>query len=231
VTGGLLARVGAEAAGTGVLVGIGTGSVVWSARIGGVAQWELAVAWFFAVLIPILLFVQRSGAHLNPAVTVALAVSGRISYLEVPPYLVGQFGGAFLGSLAVWGLLGDAAHLGATVPHGASVGPAFPLEFGFTAALVAAVFVLSDRGEGRFRWRLALPPSVVAVSTFLIGPVTGSSLNPARTIAPAVLAATYTDLWVYLLAVPLGAVAVALVWKPRAVDRLDRGPGRLEVSE
>jgi aquaporin NIP len=229
VTAGLLPRVAAEVAGTALLVGIGTGSIVWAARAGGVPQWELAVAWFLAVLVPIALFVGVSGAHLNPAVTIALAASGRVSWGEVPPYLAGQLGGAFLGSLAVWGTSGNAAHLGATIPNGGDVGLTFVLEFGFTAALVAAVFVLADRGEGRFRWRLALPPAVVGVSTFLIGPITGSSLNPARSLAPAVLSATYVDLWVYLLAVPLAALAVALVWKPRTVDRLDRGPGRVEV--
>jgi glycerol uptake facilitator-like aquaporin len=96
--------------------------------------------------------------------------------------------------------------------------------------LVGAVFVLADLGEGRGGWRVVLPPTVVATSTYLIGPWTGSSLNPARTIAPALLSGTYTDLWVYLTAVPLGALFMAALWRPRSVDRLDRGPGRTETS-
>ncbi len=231
MTGGAVPRFAAETAGTALLVGLGTGSIVWAARIGGVPQWDLAVAWSLAVLVPITLFIRVSGAHLNPAVTLALAVSGRISWWAVPTYVAGQFAGAFLGSFTVWAALGDYARLGATTPHDGTVPLTFALELGFTAVLVAAVFVLADRGEGRFRWRLALPPAVVGVSTFLIGPITGSSLNPARTLAPALLSATYTDLWVYLLAVPLGAMGVALVWRPRAVDRLDRGPGRIEVAD
>jgi MIP family channel proteins len=231
VTARTLPRFAAEAAGTSLLVGIGTGSVVWAVRTGGIPQWELAVAWFLGVLVPIVLFISVSGAHLNPAVTLALAASGRIAWREVLPYVTGQFAGAFLGSAVVWLALGDSARLGATVPHHASAAATFALEFAFTALLVASVFVLADQGEGRFRWRLLLPPAVVGLSTFLIGPITGSSLNPARTIAPAVLSSTYTDLWVYLVAVLLAAVVVALLWKPRAVDRLDRGPGRLEVSD
>jgi aquaporin NIP len=231
LTTGTLSRVAAEAAGTSLLVGLGTGSVVWAVRAGGIPQWELGVAWFLAVLIPILLFIGVSGAHLNPAVTLALAASRRIAWREVPPYVVGQLAGAFLGSAVVLETLGDSARLGATVPHHIGVAATFVLEFAFTALLVASVFVLADQGEGGYRWRLLLPPGVVGVSTFLIGPFTGSSLNPARTIAPAVLSSTYTDLWVYLVAVPLAAVVVALLWKPRAVDRLDRGPGRLEVSD
>ena len=190
----------------------------------------MAVGWFLAVLVPIVLFIQVSGAHLNPVVTLSLAASGRIAWREVPPYVLGQIAGALVGSAVVLGTLGDLAHLGATVPAQGNVLRAFLAEAVFTAALVAAVFVLADRGEGRGRWRVLLPPTVVAISTYLIGPWSGSSLNPARTIAPAILSATYTDLWVYLTAIPLGALLVAAAWKPRAVDRLDRGPGRVEIS-
>ena len=199
-------------------------------RLGGFPQYVLAIAWFLAVLVPILLFVEVSGAHLNPVVTLGLALSRRIDWREVPPYVVSQLAGAFLGSAIVLVSLGDLAHLGATVPAQADALRAFVLEFAFTAALVASVFVLADRGVGRWRWRLALPPAVVGVSTYLIGPWTGSSLNPARTIAPAVLSATYSEIWVYLIAVPLAACVVALAWRPRSVDRLDRGPGRVETS-
>lgn len=223
-------RVLAEAAGTALLVGIGTGAIVLSAREGGVPQWELALAWFFAVLLPIVLFVETSGAHLNPAVTLGLAVSGRIAWREVPEYALGQFAGAFLGSAAVALLVGRGAHLGSTIPS-TSLAAAFGGEAVFTAALLAAVFFLADRGEGDHRWRLTLPPLVVGVSTYVIGPLTGSSLNPARTVAPAVLSGTFTDLWVYLAAVPLGALLAGLAWRPSSVDRLDRGPGRRRPGE
>jgi glycerol uptake facilitator-like aquaporin len=226
----IVRRAAAEAAGTAILVGVGTASIVGGARLGGFAQWELAVAWFFAVLIPIVLFVRVSGAHLNPVVTLSLAASGRIAWKEVPTYATAQFLGAFVGSGLVLLTLGSLAHLGATIPAQGNALPAFLAEMVFTGALIASVFVLADRGEGPGRWRLLLPPTVVAISTYLIGPWSGSSLNPARTIAPAVLSATYTDLWVYLTAVPLAALLVALVWRPRSVDRLDRGPGRVETS-
>jgi len=223
-------RAAAEAAGTALLVGIGTGTIVEAARLGGIPLWLMASAWFLAVLVPIVLFIRFSGAHLNPVVTLALAVSGRIDWREVPFYLLGQFSGAFLGSLCVLAALGDVHHLGATLPTQGNILRAFPAELAFTAALVAAVFVLSDLGEGRARWRILLPPTVVAFATYLIGPWTGSSLNPARTLAPAILSGTYIDLWVYLTAVPLGAFLVAVLWRPRSVDRLDRGPGRGDIS-
>ncbi|MGD0257476.1 MAG: aquaporin [Thermoplasmata archaeon] len=226
----ILGRALAEAAGTALLVGIGTGAVVLAARSGGIPQWAVAGAWFLAVLVPIVLLIGESGAHLNPVVTLALAASGRIAWRELPAYVLGQFAGAFGASGLVLATLGDHAHLGSTFPAPGVGGWTFPAEFVFTAALIGSVFVLADRGEGWHRWRLALPPAVVALSTYVIGPWTGSSLNPARTIAPAVLSGTYSDLWIYLTAVPLGALAVAAFWRPRAVDRLDRGPGRLKTD-
>jgi len=226
----ILGRALAEAAGTALLVGIGTGAVVLAARSGGIPPWAMAGAWFLAVLVPIVLLIGESGAHLNPVVTLALAASGRIAWRELPAYVLGQFAGAFGASGVVLATLGDHAHLGSTFPAPGVGGWTFPAEFVFTAALIGSVFVLADRGEGWHRWRLALPPAVVALSTYVIGPWTGSSLNPARTIAPAVLSGTYSDLWIYLTAVPLGALAVAAFWRPRAVDRLDRGPGRLKTD-
>ncbi|MCI4365600.1 MAG: aquaporin [Thermoplasmata archaeon] len=225
-----LVRWLSEAAGTALLVGIGTGTIVASARVGGISLGLMAVAWSAAVLLPILLFIRVSGAHLNPAVTLALAGSGRIAWREVPPYVASQLGGAFLGSGLVWAVLGRGDHLGATLPAHGDLIPVIVGEMTFSALLVGAVFLLSDQGEGRRRWRLLLPTVAVGLSTYVIGPFTGSSLNPARSIAPAVLSGTYTDLWAYLLVVPTTALALALVWRPRSVDRLDRGPGRLDSS-
>lgn len=224
--GSLLRRCAAEASGTALLVGIGTASIVVNARTGLLPLPVLAVAWAAAVLVPILLFIRVSGAHLNPVVSLALAASGRLDRREVPSYVLSQTAGAFLASGAVLVALGKAGDLGVTVPANGEIVRAFLAEVAFTALLVAAVFALADRGEGRFRWRLGLPPLAVGLSTYVIGPWSGSSLNPARTLAPAVVAGIYTDLWVYLVAVPVGALIVSALWKPRSVDRLDRGLGR-----
>ena len=226
----LVHRCLAEVAGTALLVGIGTGTIVAAGNAGGIPQGLMAAAWFLAVLVPIVLFIGVSGAHLNPAVTLALASSGRIAWREAPPYWLSQCAGAFLASFSVLFLLGGGSHLGATLPANGDVLRAFVSEAAFTALLVATVFVLADKGEGRGRWRVLLPPAAVGLSTYIIGPWTGSSLNPARTLAPAVLSATYGDLWVYLVAVPLAAAVVAVLWRPRSVDLADRGPGRAEVT-
>jgi MIP family channel proteins len=230
VTPSLLARCLAEFAGTALLVAIGTGTIVGAAAHGGIPAWAMALAWTAAVLVPILIFVHVSGAHLNPAVTFALAASGRIGWQELPPYVLSQFAGAFLGSAAVATLFGWPPNLGATIPSTGDLTQVAGGEMAFTALLIVAVFTLSDRGEGPRRLRLLLPPLAVGLSTLVIGPITGSSLNPARSVAPAVLSGSYSDLWVYLVVIPVAAGLVALAWRPRSVDRLDRGPGREGVA-
>jgi glycerol uptake facilitator-like aquaporin len=191
----------------------------------------MATAWFFAVLVPMVLFIKVSGAHLNPAVTLGLAVRGRLAWNETPGYWASQVLGAFLASFVVLLFLGGGRHLGATIPLNGNLLRTFGAEAAFTALLVAAVFVLADRGEGRGRWRIVLPPGAVGISTYVIGPWTGCSLNPARSIAPAVLSGTYTGLWVYLVAVPLAATVVAVLGRPGSVGIPDRGPGRVGTSE
>jgi glycerol uptake facilitator-like aquaporin len=215
----LVHRCLAEVVGTALLVGIGTGGIVGSARAGSFSVPLVVLAWFLAVFLPIVLFVRISGAHLNPAVTLALAASGRFERRAVPPYLAGQFAGAFLGSASLWGLTGSNAHLGATVPRIPDLALAMGGEAVFTALLVAAVFLLSDLGEGSSRWRLTLPAAAVALSTWLIGPWSGCSLNPARSLAPAVLSGTYTDLWAYVITVVLSGLAIAAIWRATPPDR------------
>jgi MIP family channel proteins len=205
----LVHRLAAEALGTALLVGTGTAAIVATSSVGDGRFLWLAVAWFVAVSVPVFLFSSVSGAHLNPVVTLALAVDRRVPTSEVPSHVAAQFAGAFLGSGAVLAAFGPAHGLGATVPTAGDVVRALALEFLFTFVLVAAVLILVRRGAGPGRWRLLWPGAMVAVSTYVIGPWTGSSLNPARTLAPAVLSGTYSDLWVYFVAPPLGALAAA----------------------
>lgn len=216
-------RAASEFAGTALLVGIGTGAIVAAAGWGNVPGWVLPAAWFLAVLVPIALFVDVSGSHINPAITVALAVSGRTGWRDVPGYMASQLAGAFAASLTVRAIFGGGSNLGATVPDGEPLAVAFAGEAAFTALLVGTVFLLADRGFGRGRWRLLLPPAVVALSTYVIGPWTGSSLNPARTLAPAVVSGTYTDLGLYLVVVPAAAVLVAFLARRSSAVPATRG--------
>ncbi|HEV2317913.1 MAG TPA: MIP/aquaporin family protein [Thermoplasmata archaeon] len=220
----LLLRCLAEVGGTAALVGIGTGAIVAGANAGGVAQWVLALAWFAAVAIPVLAFAAVSGAHLNPVVTLGLMVDRRFPSREIAPYAGAQFAGAFTGTLLVRAALGTGAHLGSTLSRAPSLVDTFLLEFAFTAALVLSVLVIVRLGPAASRWWLLVPPAVVGISTFVIGPWTGSSLNPARSIAPAVISQSFDGLWVYLLATPLAALAVALSVRRSGASRSEAEP-------
>lgn len=214
----LVVRCGAEFAGTATLVAVGTGAIVAASNLGGVPQWELAIAWFLAVLIPVLAFARLSGSHINPAVTLMLAASGRFEVREVVPYAAAQLSGALLGTLLVRSALGSGADLGAAVPHGIGLPEVFWLEFSFTFLLLLSVLVLTRAGGPVGRWELSLPAAIVGVSTECIGPLTGSSLNPARSLAPALVSGAAAGLGVYLgAAVAAAALAAVLAqaWKRR----------------
>ncbi len=212
-------RCAAEATGTALLVAIGTGAIVAGANAGGIPQWALAVAWFVAVTAPVLAFARLSGAHLNPAVTLSLVAVRRFPPREGLAYIGAQLSGALVGSAGVWALFGDGAHLGATLPRGGNVAVALPLEFAFTLALAISVLYITAPGKVASRGELLLPGTVVGISTFLIGPWTGSSLNPARSLAPALLTGTYQYLWAYLLATVLGGLAASALIRWGAATR------------
>lgn len=214
-------RCFAELAGTAILVGAGTGSIVSGAAVGGWPQWLLALSWFGAVALPIQAFAYVSGAHLNPAVTLGLVGARRFPPGEAPWFLVAQVAGGFLGSLAVLVLLGPQDHLGATLPGPAGPVWVFPLEFTGAFALVGSVLHLTGLGRAPRRTELLLPAGVVGLATFLIGPWTGCSLNPVRSLAPAVLSGDVTWLWLYFVATAAGTFAAVAVWRvhPRRTAR------------
>ncbi len=210
-------RLLAEAVGTALLVGIGTGAVVAGASVGGTPIALLALAWFAAVALPIAALGDVSGAHLNPAVTLGLVASRRFPPREAAPYAAAQLAGAFAASLTVLATLGNSADLGATIPYRGRDGAALGLELAFTFALVGSVLWLTDPERRPHRAERLLPAAVVGVATYLIGPWTGCSLNPARTLAPALLSGAVGPLWVYLVSAPAAALLASAVVRPGAV--------------
>lgn len=218
------ARYLSEVAGTALLVGIGTGAIVLGADRGGAPIGLIALAWFVAVLLPVELFAYVSGAHLNPAVTVGLIAAGRFPRAEGPPFVAAQLVGALAGSFAVREGLGSAAHLGATLPGAAGPLAIVPMEFTFTLLLAASVLYLTGLDREPTRVELVLPAAVVGLSTWLIGPYTGSSLNPARSLAPALLSGDLDWLWLYLLVTTLAALVAAaiVVRRPRRIRALSQ---------
>lgn len=221
----------AEAIGTFFLVLAGT-SVATAATLGrpiaGGSADSLAVALAFGLALAALVSAlgHVSGAHLNPAVTLGLAVTGKFPARYVPAYLIAQFLGATLAALAVWAIYGDAgrdvAALGATAPAaGTSVLQAFLVEALITFFLVFVVISVATDERAPAQ---AAGPAVgfaLAAAVLIGGPVTGAAVNPARALGPMVVAGKFTAAWVYVLAPVVGGV-LATVLYDRFVKKADK---------
>jgi MIP family channel proteins len=217
-----LARaVTAEAAGTFVLVLAITSAAVaatLSRPVAGAPYGSLAVpvAGGLALAIAAASLGHISGAHLNPAVTLGLAISRRFPWAYAPGYVIAQFAGAIAAAAVTWGLYGNQARaiaaLGAPVPAGGvSAGRVLAAEAVVTFVLVLVVVaVATDTRVPRGIAAMAIG-AALAVAIVISGPVSGAGVNPARAIGPMILAGQFTDWWAYLAApVAGGVVAVAL---------------------
>jgi aquaporin Z len=156
---------------------------------------------------------RLSGSHLNPAVTLALGVLGRVSARDLGGYLVAQFAGALLGALAfhlLWGR--TALSIGGGVTHPSIATPlALLLEAAMTGLLVGTILFFLSR-KRLARWTPLAVWALLAVLIWRLSRYTGTSLNPARSEGPAVAFSDLADLWLYLIAPVAGALAVAVVW-------------------
>ncbi len=201
----------AEALGTFALVFFGCGAIVVDAERGGLGHLGVSLAFGLVVMTMVAALGRISGAHINPAVTVALAARGRFAWPAVPGYVAAQIAGAVLAAVVLRASLGNVADLGATQPSG-SDGQSFVWEVVMTAALlVVIVSVVSDSRVTAVGAAAAIGGTIALVS-LVGGPISGASLNPARSFAPAVVSGDLSALWVYLTAPVLGALAGAFVY-------------------
>lgn len=202
----------AEFLGTGMIIFFGAGCVA-AMKLAGAAfgQWEICIVWGLAVSMAVYMTAGVSGAHLSPAVTVALCLFGTFEGRKVVPYIVAQVAGAFCAAALVYGLYYnlfldyesshhmvrgsveslDLAGIFSTYPNPhISVGQAFLVEMVITAVLVAVIMALTDDGNGVPRGPMAplLIGLLVAIIGGAMGPLTGFALNPARDLGPKMFA-------------------------------------------
>jgi MIP family channel proteins len=191
-------RLTAEAVGTFFLVLIGPGAVMVDARTGG-ALGVLGIAAAFAVVVVGVVYL--SGAHINPAVSIACWSSGRLPGRRVGPYIAAQCGGAVAGSLVLRAVIGNVGQLGATLPR-VSVASAFAIEWLLSFALMWVIVSAATNGAP---WAIGL---TVGFCALIAGPATGASMNPARSFGPALVGGIWGAHWLYWCA-PITGMAVA----------------------
>ena len=197
----------AEFIGTFALLFCGTGAAVINQETGGVIT-HAGVAITFGLIVMSMIYAlgNISGCHINPAVTIAFTVSKKFKIKEVFPYIISQLAGAFLASIILKYLFPHNETLGATLPAGTAM-QSFIIEFILTFFLMFVIINVAtgSKEEGMFAG-LAIG-AVVLLEAMFAGPVSGASMNPARSIAPAIVSGHMENLWIYILAPILGASA------------------------
>jgi aquaporin Z len=202
-------RLFSELLGTFFLVLVAVGGGMVSARFGGsaVPYGALVVAPALMVAAIILFMGAVSGAHLNPAVSIAFALRGDFPWRRVPAYVVAQFLGAVLATLLLWALLGQQGSAGLTLPGaGISTTTAMLWEVVLTAGLVSTILGVSSGAQQLGPIAAIGVGSYIALAGLWGSPVSGASMNPARSLGPAFVLGDWTAWWAYLLGPVLGAM-------------------------
>jgi aquaporin NIP len=203
----------AEALGTFALVFCGTGAIIANEITGGgVTHVGIAVTFGLIVSGMVFSFGGISGAHLNPAVTIAFWIAGKFPKTEILLYVVAQLLGAFLASGLLKFLFPQSTNLGSTLPSGTEL-QSFILEIILTFLLMTVI--LNTATESKEKGMLAgiAVGSTVLLEAMFAGPISGASMNPARSIAPAVLSGVLEHLWIYIVAPVTGAALSVFVWE------------------
>lgn len=202
----------AELVGTFIVVTSATGSIVFDAKLGGILGIPfIAFAPFVGVAISVYLFGKVSMAHFNPAVTIGYLITGHLRKNLLAWYFGAEIIGALLASVFVKYVIGTEANLGANAPnYDYSLSVIFGIEVLASAFLMAVIYaVVLTKGLKGFSG-IAIG-GIVGLDIFFFGLISGASMNPARSLAPALLSGHLEDLWLYLTATFVGTSLVALL--------------------
>jgi aquaporin Z len=194
----------AEALGTFALVGIGSFAIV-SASVGdSLGIVSIALGFGLALLVGLYAFGEVSGGHFNPAVSLAAFLDRRITMDDLIGYVVAQVVGAILASVVVLIAFNDEA-VAATTTQSSDNWAGIVVEVMMSALFVAVILQVTKSGTYGGTALLAIPLSLLAIHVAII-PISGSSVNPARSLAPALVGTEFTDLWIYLIFPFVGAI-------------------------
>ena len=204
----------AELIGTFVLVVGATGSIVYNEMLGGIYGIGFIAAGHLAALsIAVYAFGKYSMAHFNPAVTIAFFITKHVKGKQLPYYIAAQSVGAFLGSIFVLFAIGDHANLGTNAPdltH--SWGSIFGFEVIASIFLMGVIYIVVHFKKLAMFTGVAIG-GIVAIDVLLFGEISGASMNPIRSLAPAIISGTPNDLWLYWTTPFIGTTVVAVIYK------------------
>jgi MIP family channel proteins len=220
----------AEAFGTFCLVFAGTGAIVINDVSGGTVT-HVGIALTFGLIVLAMIYAvgDVSGCHLNPAVTLAFFTAGRSSVSLIPGYLISQCFGALLASATLRVLFSGHPTLGATLPAGPEL-QSFVLELLLTMMLMYVVLSVSSGSKEKGMLAGVAVGAVIALEALFAGPICGASMNPARSLAPALVSGRLDHLWIYLTAPILGAQLGVLMFCMIEGDQKSRTPSQESPS-
>jgi len=209
----MINKCAAEIIGTFALVFAGTGAIVIDqVSHGGVGHVGIALTFGLVVMAMIYALGDVSGAHLNPAVTLGFFLARRLNGKCVAPYILSQLAGALIASTTLLLLFGNQARLGATHPAG-SAWQSFALEAILTGILMFVVLGVSTGPREVGLMASIAVGGVIGLEAMFAGPICGASMNPARSLAPALVSGNLACVWVYLLAPVIGSATAVPLWR------------------
>ncbi len=204
----------AEAVGTFSLVLCGTGAIILGDYSdGAINNFLTAIAFGMIVYFMITAFRRISGAHINPAVTVGFAMTHLFENKKIFAYVSGQLFGALLASVLLYVLFPKHPTLGATIPK-ISIAATFVTEFVLSFILMYSILWISQHRKWQ-QYTAMVVGIVVFLEAYFAGPFTGASMNPARSIAPAIISGQTEGLWIYIVSTMMGMLVAGILWAKR----------------
>src|ERR687892_1370714 len=208
----LLRALAAEAIGTFALVFAGAGAIMVDAQTGALGNVGIAFTFGLVIMAMIYAVGHISGAHFNPAVSFAFALTRHFPWARAAAYWAAQIAGALAAALLLRASLGDVANVGATLPSG-SDGQAFLWETILTFFLMFVIMAVATDTRAVGEAAAIAIGGTVGLDALFGGPITGASMNPARSLGPALAAGELDAIWIYLLAPLAGAALGAFAYQ------------------
>ena len=219
----LLRAAAAEAIGTFTLVFAGAGAIMVDAKTHQLGHVGVAITFGLVIMVMIYAVGHVSGAHFNTAVTFAFALTRHFPWQRVVVYWTAQIVGALAAALALRASLGTVAHVGATLPSGSQT-QSFVFEFVMTAVLMFVILAVATDTRAVGEAAALAVGGTIGLDAMFGGPISGASMNPARSLGPAIASGDFHAIWLYIVAPIVGASVGGLLYQvvrketPRAAE-------------